>query len=127
MSRKAMAHREAESWIEWIPPSRRTILAMKRMLLLLLLAAACQPPAPAARSTETRPRPSAAPTAAATAIPVRPALEEAAAAYRRERTLAALERAVTGLEPGVARKDVERLMGEPDGWDDPSVYYRGDR
>ena len=25
------------------------------------------------------------------------------------------------------RVEVERLLGEPDGWDDPSVYYAGDR
>ena len=87
-------------------------------VLLPFIAAGCQ--APPARH-EPRPRPE------VTFIAIPASLEEAAAVYRRDKTFSALERVAAHLQPGMARADVERLMGEPDGWDDPSIYYRGDR
>jgi hypothetical protein len=54
-------------------------------------------------------------------------LDAAAKRYREQRVLANLEGLVAVLEPGTPRVDVERLLGEADGWDDPSVFYRSDR
>jgi hypothetical protein len=80
-----------------------------RLTLCLALAAvlACRPPTPAP--------------------PLGPNLEEAAKRYRDRRDFTSLEGVVSVLEPGTPRADVERLLGEADGWDDPTVFYRSDR
>jgi len=54
-------------------------------------------------------------------------LEEAAALYRARRALDTLEDVVAVLEPGTPRAEVERLLSEADGWDDPTIFYRSDR
>jgi hypothetical protein len=71
--------------------------------------AACRGPE-AAPETRPTPRPGS-------------ALEKAAEAFREQHDFATLQRVAGLLEPGVARAEVERLLGPVDGWDDPSVYY----
>jgi hypothetical protein len=61
------------------------------------------------------------------APPPAPTLEETATRYRERRDLANLEAVVAVLEPGTPRVEIERLLGEADGWDDPTVFYRSDR
>jgi hypothetical protein len=93
--------------------------------IAVVLCAGCSSPAPLARSPAPPARPQV--TAAPGAVAIPKGLEDAATAYRSHKTLANVEAVAAWLEPGMARKEVERFLGEPDGWDDPSVFYAGDR
>ena len=67
------------------------------------------------------------PNDVAVALPTKPEWQIAAEVYRKQKTLENLERLVAHLEPGIARKELERALGEADTWDDPAWFYGSDR